>query len=84
MKFTTLIPVRRNDGTAVKPSITGHWIDEDDVEFTDVCLKVSIECDRNRLAKAIKAVKRLGRKLGQRAMYFEVTGYDGVQILRVE
>jgi hypothetical protein len=49
-----------------------------------VCVKVWIECDRTRLAEAIRAVKRLGRKLGQRAMYFEVAGYDGVQILRIE
>ena len=105
MKFTTLIPTRRNDGTAVKPSVlarlidglwkpfggmtnegfvTGHWIDEDGTEFTDVCVKVSIECDRDRLDEALKAVRRIGRKLGQRAMYFEVSGYDGVQILRIE
>src|SRR2546430_12307354 len=101
MKFTTLIPTRRNDGTPVKPSVlhrlvdslwrpfrgmtseghvTGHWIDDDGTEFTDVCMKVSIECDRSRLPEAIRAVKRLGRKLGQRAMYFEVAGYDGVPL----
>jgi hypothetical protein len=105
MKFTTLIPTTRNDGTAVKPSVlhrvldslwrpfraiskegyvTGHWIDADGTEFTDVCLRVSIECDRNRLFEAIKAVRRVGRQLGQRAMYFEVAGYDGVQMLRIE
>ena len=104
MKFTTLIPTARNDGTAVRPAvldrliqtlwrpfrgatregvITGHWIDDDGTEFTDRCEKVSIECDRGRLSEAIRAVKRLGRKLGQRAMYFEVDGYDGVQILRI-
>ena len=104
MKFTTLIPSRRNDGATIPPSllhrltdalwrpfrgvtkdgyVTGQWIDDDGVEFTDVCLKVSIECDRSRLPEAIKAVTRLGRKLGQRAMYFEVAGYDGVQILRI-
>jgi hypothetical protein len=105
MKFTTLIPTTRNDGTPVAPSalhrivdslwrpfrgitkegyVTGHWIDDDGTEFTDVCLKVSIECDRSRLFEAIRAVKRVGRGLGQRARYFEVTGYDGVQILRIE
>jgi hypothetical protein len=104
MKFTTLIPTTRNDGTPVKPSVledildclwrpfrgmtkegyvTGHWID-DGTEFTDVCLKLFIECDRGRLFEAIKAVRRVGRRLGQRAMYFEVAGYDGVQILRIE
>lgn len=47
-------------------------------------MKISIECDRSRLFEAIKAVKRIGRRLGQQAMYFEVAGYDGVQILRIE
>jgi hypothetical protein len=64
--------------------VRGHWIDDDGTEFADVCMKVSIECDRDRLDVAIKAVRRIGRKLGQRAMYFEVSGYDGVQILRIE
>jgi hypothetical protein len=64
--------------------VTGHWIDDDGTEFTDVCLKVFIECDRDRLFEAIKAVRRVGRRLGQRAMYFEVSGYDGVQILRID
>ncbi|MCI0640282.1 MAG: hypothetical protein L0Y72_12550 [Gemmataceae bacterium] len=105
MKFTTLIPTTRNDGTPIKPSylqrlvyalwrpfrgmmedgfVTGHWIDENGQEFTDVCLKLHIECERSRLFEAITAVRRLGRKLRQRAMYFEVAGYDGVQILRIE
>ena len=61
--------------------VTGYWIDEDGAEFRDVCVKVSIECDRGRLQETIKAVHQIGRKLGQRAMYFEVSGYDGVQIL---
>jgi hypothetical protein len=104
MKFTTLIPTTRNDGTPVKPSVlervlaslwrpfrgmtkegyvTGHWIDDDGMEFTDVCLKVFIECDRSRLFEAIKAVRGIGRRMGHQAMYFEVAGYDGVQILRI-
>ena len=48
-----------------------------------MCIKVSIECDRDRLQEALRAVRRLGRKLDQKAMYFEVNGYDGVQILRI-
>ncbi len=105
MKFTTLIPTTRNDGTPVAPAtlsrlidrlwrpfggmtdegqVTGRWIDADGTEFTDVCIKVSIECDRTRLQEAIRSVRRVGRQLGQLAMYFEVSGYDGVQILRIE
>jgi hypothetical protein len=71
-------------GVTKEGYVTGHRIDEDGTEFTDVCLKVVIECDRDRLFEAIKAVRRVGRRLGQRAMYFEVAGYDGVQILRIE
>ena len=75
MKFTTLIPTSRNDGTDVDPAalnrfiyqlwrpfrgvtkegrVTGHWIDDDDMEFTDICEKVSIECDRTRLPGALR------------------------------
>jgi len=63
--------------------VTGHWVDEDGTEFMDRCVKVSIECDRSRLHEAVRAVRRVGLKLGQRAMYFEVSGYDGAQILRI-
>ncbi len=71
-------------GMTNEGEVTGHWIDDDGTEFTDRCVKVSIECDRSRLSEAIRPVKRVGRKLGQRAMYFEVAGYDGVQILRID
>ncbi len=64
--------------------VTGHWLDDEGTEFTDICVKLSIECERNRLSDAIIAVRRVGRKLGQKAMYFEVSGYDGVQILVIE
>lgn len=105
MKFTTLIPTTRNDGTPISSNalraflnrfwrpfkgateegwVKGHWIDDEGTEYTDVCIKVSIECPRDRLQEAIRAVRRLGRKLEQKAMYFEVAGYDGVQILRLD
>jgi hypothetical protein len=64
--------------------VRGHWIDDDGMEFNDICVKISIECKRERLWEAMRAVKQIGRKLGQRAMYFEVAGYDGVQMLRIE
>jgi hypothetical protein len=62
--------------------VEGHWVDEGR-HFVDLCMKISIECERHRLSQALRAVKRIGRKLGQRAMYFEVSGYDGVQVLRL-
>src|SRR5262245_50683470 len=63
--------------------VSGHWVDDDGTEYSDVCVKISIECDRARPQEAIRAVRRVGRQLDQKAMYFEVTGYDGVQILRI-
>jgi hypothetical protein len=63
--------------------VTGRWTDNGTI-FSDVCVKVSIDCDRSRLQEAIRAVRRIGRKLRQRAMFFEVSGYDGVQILRID
>lgn len=68
-----------NEGT-----VTGRWTDDDGTLFADICVKVSIECDRDRLEEARRAVRRIGRQLRQRAMYFEVSGYDGVQFLWIE
>ena len=70
-------------GMSEEGKVTGHWVDEDGTRFTDLNVKVSIECDRDRLQEAIKGVRRVGRRLKQRAMYFEVFGYDGVQFLRL-
>lgn len=71
-------------GMTKQDSVSGHWIDEDGVEFADVCILVSIECDRSRLQEAIRRVRRIGKRLAQRAMYLEVSGYDGVQFLRTD
>lgn len=63
--------------------VLGHWIDDDGTEFRDRCYKITIGCERGRLPDVIPAVRRIGRRLQQRAMYLEVSGYDGVQILRI-
>lgn len=62
----------------------GKWIDpKDSVHYRDESLRVSIVCDRIMLDDARTAVLDIGRRLRQRAMYFEVRDYDGVQILEV-
>lgn len=105
MKFTTLIPVRFNDGRKVPlrqlrrfldelavefggcsdEGITkGQWIDpQDAAHYRDESRRVTVVCDRVLLDEARNAVVRNGRALRQRAMYFEVRDYDGVQILEV-
>jgi hypothetical protein len=42
-----------------------------------------VVCDRILLEEAKEAVIRIGTELRQRAMYFEVRDYDGVQILEI-
>jgi hypothetical protein len=71
-------------GMTEEKEVLGCWIDDDGTEFRDMCFKVSIECDRERLSEAMRRVRRVGRKLVQRVMYFEVSGYDGVQFLRID
>ena len=105
MKFTTLIPIRFNDGSRV-PTRTlrriinnlatqfggcseegltkGQWIDPGDAaRYHDESIRVSVVCDRVMLNEAREAVIHIGTELRQRAMYFEVRDYDGVQILEI-
>lgn len=105
MKFTTLIPMRYNDGRKVparrlrtifdalveqfggcsNEGITkGQWIDPSDaVYYRDECVRISVVCDRVLLDEARDAVIQIGVELRQRAMYFEVRDYDGVQFLEI-
>lgn len=106
MKFTTLIPLRDNDGKAfskaiinrilqrfemkfggvtVEGVVDGRWVDEaDGKHYQDQCLKVSVACERERYDEARRLILQIGRRLGQKAMYFEIQYFDGVQILRME
>jgi len=105
VKFTTLIPLTRNDGSPVSSKelsgfldrfyrrfggytvgtpVRGCWSDADGQRFDDEALPVTVECDNSRLEEARKLVLRIGRQLGQKAMWFEVQYFDGVQILQCE
>jgi hypothetical protein len=105
VKFTTIIPVLRNDGTPVDDEeldeillslavqfggatnegcTLGHWIDPADGQhYRDEGLMISVVCDNARLSKAESAVRQIGDRLGQKAMYFEVRDFDGVRFLRI-
>ena len=62
----------------------GQWIDPADAtRYHDESIRVSVVCDRIMLNEARDAVIRIGLELRQRAMYFEVRDYDGVQILEI-
>jgi hypothetical protein len=105
MKFTTLIPMRHNDGRDVPAEAINRIIDELAARFNgcsdegmtkgqwldpkgsglyrDESRRITIVCANDRLWEAQQAVIRIGRRLGQRAMYFEVRDYDGVQFLEI-
>ena len=105
MKFTTLIPMRFNDGREVlqmqmnriideltlqfngcsDEGVTkGQWLDPKDSQlYRDESRRISVVCDNHRLWEAQQAVVKIGKELEQRAMYFEVRDYDGVQLLEI-
>jgi hypothetical protein len=71
------------DGMTEEGEVRGRWTSPDGTVYRDHSIKISIACERERLQEAIQAVKKAGRRLRQEAMYFEVSGYDGVQILKI-
>ena len=76
--------VQQFGGVSDEGITKGQWIDPHDASlYRDESRRVSVVCDRVLLDRARKAVVRIGIALGQRAMYFEVRDYDGVQILEI-
>jgi hypothetical protein len=62
----------------------GQWIDpKDATRYRDETHRVTVVCDRILLDEARAAVVRIGLQLKQRAMFFEVRDYDGVQFLEI-
>jgi hypothetical protein len=62
----------------------GQWIDPKDLKkYRDQSVRISVACERAMLEQARAEVIRIGQILWQRAMYFEVRDYDGVQILEI-
>lgn len=75
----------RFGGATMEGQVEGHWVDEQTGQhYQDTGIKVSVATSRERLGEAIETVKEIGRQLDQKAMFFEVRYYDGVQILRID
>jgi len=75
---------KRFGGCSDEGITKGQWIDPvDSARYRDESLRVSVVCDRVLLDKVRETVIRIGTVLKQRAMYFEVRDYDGVQILEI-
>ncbi len=72
-------------GASFDGRVDGHWIDSSDGRhYQDESLRVMVVCENEQLAEAEQLVREIGRRLGQKAMYFEVQYFDGVRLLRTE
>ena len=71
-------------GYTVEGPTQGHWVDpKDQLHYWDECYRVTVSCPSERLQEAEELVRRVGKRLGQKSMFFEVKYFDGVRILDV-
>lgn len=64
--------------------VQGIWFGDSGSRFSDQCLRFFVAADRSMLPELMELVRRIGRELKQEAMFVEVTGFDGPQILKIE
>jgi hypothetical protein len=75
---------RRFGGFTLGALQKGAWLDpQSGKTHFDNTHPLVVNCDRSQLESARQWVLEIGRRLDQKAMYFEVRDYDGVQILNV-
>ena len=72
----------RAGGVSLEREVRGVWTDQG-IRYKDVSEKVTVVCERDGLGRLLNTVRRIGRRLKQQAMYVEVFGYDGVQIIEI-
>jgi hypothetical protein len=76
---------RQFGGYTMSGEEEGEWTDESSGQvYADHTIRVTVACDRGRMREAMDAVLEIGRQLGQKAMWFDVHGADGADILVVE
>ncbi|HWL10362.1 MAG TPA: hypothetical protein VNQ76_18300 [Planctomicrobium sp.] len=72
-------------GSTVEGTMQGTWIDTTDGQiYLDEVVAISVVCENDQIEEARQAVIQIGRDLKQKAMFFEVRYYDGVQIIPIE
>jgi len=59
----------------------GSWRDDDGRVYSEASYGLEIFCDTARLTEAREFVVWAGKRLSQKAMYFEVRYADGVEII---
>jgi hypothetical protein len=69
-------------GYTAEGTTEGAWRDERTGRvYRDKGRKITVACEIERLEEALQAVRAIGRRLGQEAMWVELRGADGVVIL---
>jgi hypothetical protein len=61
----------------------GGWVAADGTVYSEQSRRLEVACERNRYSEARDLVLWIGQRLFQKAMYFEVRYFDGVEILTV-
>ncbi|WP_010586115.1 hypothetical protein [Schlesneria paludicola] len=70
-------------GCSTDGKVDGHSVDEG-IEHSDISLRVTVVCAKERLDELRQRIVEVGRELKQSSMYFEVRDYDGVQFLSTQ
>jgi hypothetical protein len=61
----------------------GAWRDDGGRVYAEASYRLEVACGRERYAEARALVIAIGQRLRQKAMYFEVRYFDGVEIIDV-
>ena len=70
-------------GCTMESPGTGVWAAEEGKVYSEESFRLEVACDRNQYAEAREMVLSIGKRLRQKAMYFEIRYFDGVEILDV-
>jgi hypothetical protein len=62
----------------------GAWTDDEGMVYEEHSYVLTVLCDRALYTEAREAVIEIGRRLDQKAMYFEVRDVDGVEIISID
>lgn len=70
-------------GLSIDGPGSGVWIADDGAIYEENSYVLQVHCDRSQYHEARELIISIGRQLGQRAMYFEVRYFDGVDIVDI-
>ncbi|MEX1027653.1 MAG: hypothetical protein WD049_06560 [Candidatus Paceibacterota bacterium] len=82
MQTIWMMIAERFGGVSVDPPGSGAWLDEQGKVYDEPSYLVTFAtANRSDYVDARQLVIEIGKLLGQKAMYFEVQYFDGVEII---